>query len=183
VKSRLRSVLEVGPSPTILSLCSGDGRDVIESLADYPLPTARAVLVEIDEELSERAKKSAEAHRLSNVEVRCADAGEVESFLDVIPVDVLLLCGIFGNIDHSTVRTIVPSLPLMVTVGGYVIWTRGGSAPDRRPEIRNWFVQAGLEEVAFDGAPEPFGVGLNRMTAPPSQDQRLPDRLFSFKAG
>jgi hypothetical protein len=182
VRKRLRTALEqVGPSATILSLCSGDGRDVIGTLTDYPNPTGRVVLVEIDPKLASRAIEAAEAQKLTGVEVRCNDAGAVESFVDVLPVDVLLLCGIFGNIDHSAVKRVVESVPNLVRVGGYVIWTRGGSEPDQRLEIRNWFKEAGFEELAFDGAPEPYGVSLNRITAPRRSQPRLPETLFTFQ--
>ena len=46
---------------------------------------------------------------------------------------------------------------------------------------RGWFVDAGLREVAFDGEPESFGVGVARAAAaPPPRQQPLPDRLFRF---
>ena len=93
-----------------------------------------------------------------------------------------MLCGIFGHIDHSVVKRIVETIPGMINVGGYVIWTRGMSDPDRRPQVRRWFESAGLEEVGFEGAPEPYGVGMNRRTPtsalPPAH--QTTDRLFTF---
>ena len=81
----------------LLSLCAGDGRDVI------PVLTARAasssisdLLIERDEELSCRATEAAASSGLSTVEIRCAHAGDPASFSDVLPVDVLLLCGRVG---------------------------------------------------------------------------------------
>jgi hypothetical protein len=93
-----------------------------------------------------------------------------------------MLCGIFGNIEHSAVKSVVDAVPRLVSSGGFVIWTRGGSEPDRRPEIRRWFSSAGLEEVAFEGAPEPYGVGMNRQRRAPAllPAARIPGRLFTF---
>ena len=182
VKGHFQTALNaVGPSPTILSLCSGDGRDVIGVLTGRPAKVGRAVLIERDQELTDRANRAAAAAGLSEIEVRCRDAGLVESFVDALPVDVLLLCGIFGNIDHGNVKRMVEFVPSLVSAGGYVLWTRGGSTPDRRPEIRKWFVEVGLEEVAFDGAPEPYGVGLNRLNGPSGSCRHLPERLFRFQ--
>ena len=183
VKERLRTALdESGPSPTILSLCSGDGRDVIGALADFPKATGRVVLVELDEILAARAVRAASIRDLDHVEVRCRDAGAVDSFRDVLPVDVLLLCGIFGNIDHAAVRDVVQNVPYLVKPGGYVIWTRGGSAPDRRAEIRAWFVSAGITELSFDGDPEPYGVGVNQVSYGGNSAASLPQTLFSFQS-
>lgn len=181
VQEYLRTAFDVpGPPRAVLSLCSGDGRDVTGVMADLPGRVRRAVLVENDPELAGRARRAADDHGLAHVEVRCQDAGAVGSFADVIPVDVLLLCGVFGNIHHETAKTVIGLIPDLVNTGGHVIWTRGGSHPDRRPEIRSFLRAAGLEEIAFTGDPEPFGVGLNRVgvAAPPTRP--LPERLFHF---
>ena len=181
VQAYLRTALDAfGAPPVVLSLCSGDGRDVIGVMAGGQGVIGRAVLVEKDPGLGERARRAAGDHRLANLEVRCQDAGTVTSFGDVIPVDVLLLCGVFGNIPRPTVKSVIGLIPELVRAGGYVIWTRGGSQPDRRPEIRSWMRSAGLEEIAFTGDPEPFGVGLNRLTDVVSTSGSLPETLFSF---
>lgn len=182
VQERLSAALAaVGPSAVILSLCSGDGRDVIGVLADRAGAAERAVLVELDPGLAERSRRAAEERGLREVEVRCLDAGATASLLDVAPVDVLMLCGVFGNIEHASVMSVVNMVPSFVKVGGYVIWTRGGSEPDRRPEIRVWFRSAGIEEIAFSGRPEPFGVGFNRVTDHARPPGPVPERLFTFK--
>jgi hypothetical protein len=185
VKHQLRGALDelTATKPVLLSLCAGDGRDVIGVLATRSAQAqVSAVLIESDPTLADRAREAAAGAGLSSVQVRCGDAGDPASFADVLPVDVLMLCGIFGNIEHSAVESVVHSVPRFVRPGGYVVWTRGGSEPDRRPEIRHWFRSAGLEEVAFEGAPEFYGVGTNRQLrrAAPSSDPGIPDRLFSF---
>jgi hypothetical protein len=170
--------------PTLLSLCAGEARDVISVLSTRPSAVDRAVLVERDPLLAARAAQSARDARLGNVEVRCADAGLVASFADALPVDVLLLCGVFGNLAHEHVRPVIDTVPRFVSPGGYVLWTRGGSEPDRRPELRSWFVQAGMEEVAFDGAPALYGVGLHRRPfgTPQAELPEVPARLFTFES-
>ena len=81
------------------------------------------------------------------------------------PVDLLLLCGIFGNISDDDVHATVHTVPSLLRTGGTVIWTRGhlDRPVDLRPVIRGWFAEVGLTEVAFDGDPEPFGVGVARL--------------------
>lgn len=184
VTGRLNQALEEGTAaePLLLSLCAGDGRDVIGVLAARGTrPQVTAVLVERDVTLVRRGRDAANGAGLSSVHVRCADAGDPASFSDVLPVDVLMLCGIFGNIEHAAVKRVIEAIPRIVRPGGYVIWTRGGSEPDRRPEIRRWFRSAGLEEVAFDGAPQPYGVGMNLQRCPAGAGPRgFPDRLFTF---
>lgn len=44
-----------------------------------------------------------------------------------------------------------------------------------------WFRVAGFEEVSFDGAPEPFGVGVNQLGPARRSDRpQLPRQLFRF---
>ncbi|MGI8433203.1 MAG: SAM-dependent methyltransferase [Nocardioidaceae bacterium] len=184
VRWRLGEVLDAsaGEPCQLLSLCAGDGHDVIPVLAARTASSpVSALLVEQDEDLARRAAAAVTSSGLESVGVRCADAGNPSSFDDVVPVDVLLLCGIFGNIEHSRVKGTIDVLHHVLAPGGYLIWTRGGSDPDRRPEVRSWFRAAGFDEVSFDGAPEPFGVGVNQPGSIKHGDRRqLPRQLFRF---
>lgn len=168
--------------PRILSLCAGDGRDVISVLAARrPAARARALLVEKDPVLARRAVDAAMTLGVANVEVRCGDAADPATFADYLRADVVMLCGVFGNVIPADIERMIASLPGLVVAGGLVIWTRGGSSPDLRPQIRDWFTTAGLPELSFDGVPEPFGVGVNQMSELlPGTAQPLPRRLFTF---
>jgi hypothetical protein len=187
VRQRLGAVLDARATQPqrLLSLCAGDGRDVIPVLAVRRASSpVSALLIEKDGELARRAAEAAASANLASVEVRCADAGDPSSFNDVLPVDVLLLCGIFGNVEYGQVKAIIEVVPRLLSDDACVIWTRGASEPDRRPELRRWFRETGLAEVSFDGAPERFGVGVNRLLRPRSDTPRqLPSRLFTFATG
>lgn len=91
-----------------------------------------------------------------------------------------MLCGIFGNISQEDIKATVDAVPALVAPGGVVVWTRGGFDPDLRPHIRQWFLDAGLTEVAFDGDPEPFGVGVARFPDSAEATGSVPPRLFTF---
>lgn len=181
VRRRVGEVLDVADRPIrVLSLCAGDGRDILAELSSRPTLRSATTLVELDPELAGSARQAA-AH-LGGVDVRQGDAGDTAVFADVIPVDLLLLCGIFGNIPTADIRATVAAVPAMLASGGTVIWTRGrfGEEEDLRPVIRGWFVEEGLTEVAFDGEPETFGVGVARAGVPRPVGPPLPDRLFRF---
>jgi hypothetical protein len=169
----------------LLSLCSGDGRDTIPVLAAADREV-EACLVELDPALADAARRSASAAGVV-VDVRTADAGSPDTFADRLPVDVLMLCGIFGNIsDRDVVRCVGASRGL-VRPGGTVIWTRGSRVPDDPTDrdgdpaewIRRLFLQAGYEEVAYVAPPDAtYRVGVARQ--PSILDLEPPDRLFSF---
>src|SRR5262249_4727487 len=117
VRSQLSTVLAACEGTVrLLSLCSGDGRDTIPVLASCEREVT-ACLVELDPELSESARRAASAAGVE-VEVRTGDAGEVATFADLLPVDVLMLCGVFGNVDDSDVVRSTAAARLMVAAGG-----------------------------------------------------------------
>lgn len=165
----------------VLSLCAGDGRDVLDVVgrrAAHPEPSI--VLVEQDCRLAAAAAERANAHRLSQVVVVQGDAGLASTWSEHVPVDLLLLCGIFGNISSDDVRRTIDSIPALVRHGGHIVWTRGSDpGPDLRNQLRAWCSATGLIEVAYDGPPEAFGVALN-VRPPTAIDQPVPPQLFTF---
>jgi hypothetical protein len=183
VRQRLGELLTGDrPARQVLSLCAGDGRDLIPVLAQ--LPTARrpdVVLVELDPGLAGSARQQAAAAGV-RLTVVLGDAGRTDTWRTVAPVDLLMLCGIFGNVPDDDVLTTIRCSPGLLNPGGAVIWTRGHrDGADLRPRIRGWFRDAGFDELAFDSEPVGYGVGVHRLrtgaSAPPTG---MPDRLFSF---
>ena len=171
VQRRIRLALdEALPGPVqVLSLCAGQGRDLLEVLADHPRRgDVRALLVELDEgNVAEALRRVADAG-LSGVEVRQADAASTSSFAGGVPADLLLVCGVYGNISDADIETTVAHLPELCAPRAVTIWTRHRDHPDLTPAIRQWYVDAGFEEVAFDHEEGfLFAVGTARLTAPP----------------
>ena len=173
------------PGPlTLLSLCAGDGRDTLPVLAATDAEV-KAVLVEVDPALADAARASARELGL-DVDVRTDDAGLVAAWLDVVPVDVLLLCGVLGNISDDDVRRTLAGAALVLRRGGTLIWTRGaresGDDPGDDPGewVRSLLRDAGgWEERAFvkpDDAS--YRVGVHRWEGIASGV--LADRLFAF---
>jgi hypothetical protein len=186
VRARLAQAIDTAPAGPLqlVSLCAGQGRDVIGVLSDHPRrEDVRALLVEFDAGIAEVARQSAAQAELPHVEVRVADAGEVTRFSDALPADVLLLCGIFGNITDHDIRRTVEAAPALCRPGAAVIWTRHRRAPDLTPRIREWFTTSGFDEVGFDALATDglMAVGTNRLARAP--EPGLPaGRLFSFRA-
>jgi Putative methyltransferase len=188
VQAHLSVALSAVPAGriSVVSLCAGQGRDVIGVLPGHPRrDDVAAVLVELDGANAQTAADRAADAGLARLTVRAADAGAVAAYADALPADVLLLCGIFGNISDEDIRQTVMAAAAMCTPGGTVIWTRHRRPPDLTGQIRSWFEAAGFAEVSFD-APDTAtmtGVGVHRLpvTAPAA---RIPDgRLFSFRPG
>jgi hypothetical protein len=183
VQQRLRDAIDAcGPGPIrILSLCAGQGRDVLGVLADHPrAEDISARLVELDGASVSWARLRAAEHDLRGVEIVAGDASSTDAAVGAVPADIVLLCGIFGNVSDDDIRHTVASAPMLCAPGATVLWTRHRGAPDLTPTIRRWFVESGFEEVGFDGPDDArFGVGANRLVLEPVE--LVPGlRLFTF---
>jgi hypothetical protein len=186
VQGHLRAELERAPAGDfrLVSLCAGQGRDVIGALAGHPRrDDVRARLVELDQRNVALARQAAQAAGLHGVEVLQADAGITDACAGAVPAQIVVVCGIFGNITGSDIRATVAALPSLCAPGALVVWTRHRVPPDLTPAIRSWFGEAGFSEEAFDVSQDGFmSVGAHRLTGEPAA--LVPgQRLFTFAAG
>jgi hypothetical protein len=186
VTFHLRGALDQAPPGPVrlLSLCAGQGRDVLEVLPGHPRGSdVAATLVEADGENARLARRALDDAGLSGVQVREADASVIANFADILPVGVLLLAGIFGNISAADIKRTIDAAPALCAPGATVIWTRHRRPPDMTTSIRCWFAASGFEEVAFDKLDSEFlsSVGAHRLTSRPAGMLPAPERpLFTF---
>ena len=138
---------------------------------------------ELDERNVALARQAAQAAGLHAVEVLQADAGITDACAGAVPAQIVVACGIFGNITDSDIRATVAALPSLCAPGALVLWTRHRSPPDLTPAIRSWFGKAGFREEAFDTSHDGFmSVAAHRLAAEPSA-LTLGQRLFTFPGG
>ncbi len=185
VQRQLAAAIDRAPAGlvSLVSLCAGQGRDVLGVLPLHRRrDDVRAVLLEYDSRNANVARREAVSRELSHVEVREADASLIASFSDALPAQVLLLCGIFGNVSDADVERMIAAAPALCAPGATVIWTRHRRSPDLTPTIRHWFERNGFSELAFDeldtGAL--VGVGAHRLTNARSAESPV-GPLFTFR--
>jgi hypothetical protein len=86
-------------------MCAGQGRDLIGPLAAHPRrDDVHALLVELDADNAKVATRSAQAAGLTGVQVVVADAADPSIYHPVAPVDLAMVCGVFGNIGDEDIR-------------------------------------------------------------------------------
>jgi hypothetical protein len=186
VQSMVRAFLDAAPVGPIrvVSLCAGQGRDVIDTVVDHPRSAdVSALLVELDPSLAAFARARAAAGGLApRVRIVEGDAGQCRWYAHDVPADLVLVCGVFGNISDADIARTVAALPGFCRVGSEVLWTRHRRPPDATPFIRDAFASAGFEEVAFE-APDGYvlSVGRERLGAGGAAvDFDAEARLFDF---
>ena len=169
---------------SLVSLCAGQGHDVIGVLPHHPRSgDVHAVLVESDARNVALARRAAAEHGLLTIEVRQADASLAAGFADALPADVLLLCGIFGNVSERDIRRMVRAAAALCRLGTTVIWTRHRRPPDLTPQIREWFAETGFVEIAFDALETSVSISVGVHQLSRASAASLPGyRLFTFRA-
>ncbi|MEV0172948.1 class I SAM-dependent methyltransferase [Streptomyces sp. NPDC050803] len=179
VQHRVRLALDEAPPGPLraVSLCAGQGRDLIGVLAKHPRGgDVRARLVELDKRNVEAARAAAAAAGLSGVEVVVGDAALTDHYAGMVPADLVLVCGVLGNLtDADTERTLDHCTRLCRT-GGTVVWTRTRHYDTR---VCEWLEKRGFERLWVTGPDIPYGVGAHRFTGTP---RPLPagERMFTF---
>jgi hypothetical protein len=182
VRAALVELLDVAPAGPlrVVSMCAGQGRDLIGALAGHPRRhevTAR--LVELDPRNTAAARAGVRRAGLTGVEVVTADAALTDSYAGAVPADIVLACGVFGNISDADVARTIGALPGFVAAGGAVIWTRHRGEPDLVPAIQGWFAASGFTPVSMTDKAAGYGVGVHRFTGTP-RELAAGERLFTF---
>jgi len=170
VQSQIRSVLDGSPSGPlrIVSLCAGQGRDLLEVLASHPRrDDVRARLVELDGRNTARAASAARAAGLHRVDVVTADAALTDHYRDLVPADLVLVCGLFGNIADDDIARTIDTCACLCRTGGAIVWTRHRDPPDLVPQICGLFEASGFDRQWLSDPREDFGVGVHRFAGIP----------------
>lgn len=186
VRARLSALVAGAPEPVrLLNLCSGDARDTVPVLAASSREVS-ACAVELDPALAERARRAAAEAGVA-LEVRTGDAADPATWADRLPVDVLMLVGVFGNISDADGEATIAAAASMLAPSGTVLWTRsnrvrsepGHDYADPAEWVRDRFLAHGFASVEFlvpgEGS---WRLGVSRLSVPSTEP--LPGRLFSF---
>ncbi|MFD8811766.1 class I SAM-dependent methyltransferase [Streptomyces sp. NPDC059627] len=182
VRKRIRAALDdCPPGPLhVLSLCAGQGRDLLEVLRTHPRgQDVHARLVELDPRNVESAAETARSAGLQGIEAVAADAALLDHYAGMTPADVVLICGVFGNIADPDIERTISACRQLCRTGGRVIWTRNRKQPDRVPQICDWFTEHGFTSEWLTAPDELQAVGVHRFTGRPEPLQ-LGTRVFTF---
>jgi hypothetical protein len=190
LSQRLRVVIELigtaldGSPPgrlRFVSLCAGQGHDVLAAASAHPRGadlTGR--LVELDPVNATAAVARVAALGLTGIDVCQADAGTTDAYEGAVPADLIVACGIFGNVSLADIERTVRTLPSLCARDAWVVWTRHPRGPGVLSAIDRWFEASGFERHALVVDEEAwFGVGLHRFVGAPVPYERG-QRLFTF---
>ncbi|MGP3968477.1 SAM-dependent methyltransferase [Streptomyces sp. 6N223] len=182
VRERIRLALdEAPPGPLrVVSMCAGQGRDLFGALAGHPRASdVAARLVELDEGNAALARRAGEGAGLRSLEVVVGDAALTRHYAGMVPAELVLACGVFGNITDEDVERTLEHCAQLCARGGTLIWTRHRQPPDLVPRICAWLAERGFEPVWLSDPEAGYGVGVHRFAAEP-QPLASDARMFTF---
>lgn len=175
----------------IISVCAGDGRDILRTLAGHKrLADARVRLVELDPNLVADGENASKALGLSNhVEFVNGDATDPGSYRAVAPANIVVMCGMLGLVDFPELPNVVRAMQALCAHKGHVVWTRRldwRNGVQQTKVLQNLMAQAGFRRASlsvtsfgalFFKKPRPsFAVATHRYDGEPaalSQSERL----------
>ena len=173
---------DLPPGPVrVLSLCAGQGADVLGAADGHPRARdLRGRLVELDPRNVEVARRRIDELALHGLEVVEGDASSSDACAGAVPADLVLVCGIFGNISLDDIERTIRFLPSLCAPGAWVLWTRHPREREVLEQLQAWLEEAGLAPVDVDVDPEEhWAVGAHRLVADPRPF--VPDEhLFTF---
>jgi hypothetical protein len=124
VQAHLRTALDRCPEGPIrlISMGAGQGNDVIGTLVDHRRrDDVQALLVEWDPRNVAVAHRAAAGAGLSGMTVARADAGLSNASETAVPADIVMACGVFGNITDQDIARTVALLPSLCAARATVI--------------------------------------------------------------
>jgi hypothetical protein len=187
VRRQIRAAVHERPAGPVrlLSICAGDGRDVITALADHPRrDDVQATLLDTHRDAIERGQATvARIGMEKQIRFRAADATKAVSYQGIVPADVVLVSGVLGHLLPDSVTTLIRSLPGLCRPGGELVWNRHLTISNgcrMVPEIRRLLGKHGFQELHFEvTGPDEFACFRHRFLGE-SASLDPKDVLFEF---
>jgi Methyltransferase domain len=182
VQDRISDALDAArPGPLrAISVCAGQGRDLLTVLERHRRGgDVSARLVDLDPGNVAVAWQRASEAGLEKVEAVVGDASLIDAYDGMVPADLVLACGVFGNITDADIARTVSYLPALCSPGATVVWTRHRRPPDLVPFVCDCFAEQQFEVAWLSDPAEQFGVGVHRFAGRPPPLPRG-ERLFTF---
>jgi hypothetical protein len=170
----------------VLSMCAGDGRDVIGVLESHPRKRdAVAWLVEMDQKsVALGVGRATDAGLAGTINFLRGDATDSATYRNVAPGDIVLVCGVWGHVPSDERASLVSSLAALCRPGGAVIWTRGvRRGMERLHEIQAHFSGSCWQELRVSITPDQKWAVATYRYQGPSRALAIDQPIFHFQIG
>lgn len=173
------------PGPIrILSMCAGDGRDVIGAVRSHRRrKDVVAWLVELNSQSVELGKGySVNAGLERSLQFINGDATSYSTYKSIGAADIVLVCGVWGHVPAHEKSMLVKAISTLCKPGGSVIWTRGTSKGIARVrEIESLFATNWWDKGRITYTPDATWAVATYRYCGPSQELPADGQIFHFQ--
>jgi hypothetical protein len=156
VQAQIERAIEEAPSGPVrvLSLCAGDGRDLLGALIDHARAAdVAAALIDSNAELVARGEAAQSELALpASLRFLHADATLADTYLTLAPADLVIAAGVFGNLKLASMQQLVHSLRCLCKKDSKVVWTHkttGMNSEARVAMLCEMLQQSDFRELTF----------------------------------
>jgi hypothetical protein len=179
-------VAEAAGPVRIVSLCAGDGRDVIGTLVRSPRgEDVQAWLVELNQQSTIEGRRYAmQAGVADKVVFINGDATSYATYRDIPPADIVMACGVWGHVPPNQRGRLERALACLCQAGGAIIWTRGvAKGIHRLREIEAHFIGQSWRQLRTSYTQDGKWAINSYRYCGPRQDRPTSGRIFNFRLG
>jgi hypothetical protein len=170
----------------IISVCAGDGRDVIGVVGSHPRRSdVTAWLVEQNpQSVAAGVCRLADAGLENSVAFLTGDATLYTTYEKIAPADIVLLCGVWGHVPADERTQLVRALACLCKPAGAVIWTRGvAKGMIRLQQIQVHFAGSSWEQVRVSLTPDKNWAIVTHRCRGSACELPTSGQIFHFRAG
>lgn len=182
VQDLLLAFFDTAPAGPLraVSVCSGQSRDLLPILIHHPRGAeTRATMLELDPLNASFLYGALGSTSLTGVDVVVGDAGLRSAYDGLGPVDLVLMGGVFANVDLADAEQTVDLLAGLCAPGATVVWTSYGAGLADVDAVLKRLEDGSFARVALHRGPS-YVVAAHRFTGTPVP---LPagERVFTFR--
>jgi hypothetical protein len=171
------------PGPiTVVSICSGQGRDILGVLRDHPRRDDVFVpMIEQDRRNADFARESARETALTHATVVVGDAGDSRSYVGITRASLVIMVGFLTHISDDDLGRLVAFLPQVSAAHGVALWCGGSQHVELPARMRTLLARADFVPLAVACAGDPrWNIGIERFEGSP-QTLDTGVRLFTVR--
>jgi 2-polyprenyl-3-methyl-5-hydroxy-6-metoxy-1,4-benzoquinol methylase len=177
IKNNILTCFKELDNPNILSICSGQGRDILETILDNNIKYNNILLIDIDQDSINVAQEYISNNNMSRIITKTLDAGFIKNYNN-FRADLLLAVGFFGHLSFSDIENTIIKIKQLINNNSYIVW----SANERTFNfVKTCFENSEYEHIHIieNISEKNYFVGLTRFTGI-ATEYSAEDYIFTY---